>query len=681
MKRSCFLVLFLASVFTAEDFTRLNLRPSGCQIVVDKPEVVSKGIASEIVVRVEKHEAHDDISVNIESFGNYSKSMGLREGYTREFFTEITTQKLGNNHFNICVTGCSECKEIALYSIPAPLTLLPPILTVILAILTRQVLLSLSCGVFSAAMISSAYNPVDALVETFNSYIILPFLDPGKAGVLVFSCIMAGLIEILEKTGGAKGFANKMFNLATSVYHASILTVTVCFAFFFDDFASIMIAGKSLGPLVSQLGLSVQKFSLIVHTMAVVVASLCPLSSWAGIQIGYIESSFALAGMEVSGFSYLVQSIPYRFFAVSSLLGVVVYVVLDKDIAPMITYEEALAEENEQPEDLESKHTIQEESLEEKEKEEEEDGDKIPERWYNAIVPLVTLVAISLLRMYYDGKAAIEASEDGMGITFLNCVSRCNSINCLIVGTSVSLLLTLVMIPAQRIMGISKCLEHFVEGVKSMSEPMMILILAWALGIAMNNIHTSQFIALALGDNMPVEYFPALVCVIGYAMSYSSGSSLGTQGIIFPLVIPVIVTLTSEEDIYIKTIAAAFSSSVFGNLCSPIADTTIAGVLFTGCPMLDHIKVMTTFCLPMAALSLIFGDLLVGLELYPYWLSYLIVIAILVVVMLVFGRSPGRRSFLQRLRGMPRWKSSDSSESSDGSSSTNENTHLLSKPE
>lgn len=214
-----------------------------------------------------------------------------------------------------------------------------------------------------------------------------------------------------------------------------------------------------------------------------------------------------------------------------------------------------------------------------------------------------------------------------------------------------------------------------------MSEPMMILILAWALGIAMNNIHTSQFIALALGDNMPVEYFPALVCVIGYAMSYSSGSSLGTQGIIFPLVIPVIVTLTSEEDIYIKTIAAAFSSSVFGNLCSPIADTTIAGVLFTGCPMLDHIKVMTTFCLPMAALSLIFGDLLVGLELYPYWLSYLIVIAILVVVMLVFGRSPGRRSFLQRLRGMPRWKSSDSSESSDGSSSTNENTHLLSKPE
>lgn len=677
MKRFGFLVLLLASVFTAEDFTRLNLHPSGCQIVVDKPEVVSKGIASEIVVRVEKHEAQDDISVNIESYGNYSKSMGLREGYTREFFTEITTETLGNNHFNICVTGCSECKEIALYSIPAPLTLLPPILTVVLAIFTRQVLLSLSCGVFSAAMISSAYNPVDALVETFNSYIILPFLDPGKAGVLVFSCIMAGLIEILEKTGGAKGFANKMFKLASSVYHASILTVTVCFAFFFDDFASIMIAGKSLGPLVSQLGLSVQKFSLIVHTMAVVVASLCPLSSWAGIQIGYIESAFALAGMEVSGFSYLVQSIPYRFFAVSSLLGVVVYVVLDKDIVPMITYEEALAEENAQPEDLESKHTIQEEEA----REEEEKEDTIPERWYNAIVPLVTLVAISLLRMYYDGKAAIEESEDRMDLTFLNCVSRCNSINCLIVGTSVSLLLTLVMIPAQRIMGLSKCLEHFVEGVKSMSEPMMILILAWALGIAMNNIHTSQFIALALGDNMPVEYFPALVCVIGYAMSYSSGSSLGTQGIIFPLVIPVIVTLTTEEDIYIKTIAAAFSSSVFGNLCSPIADTTIAGVLFTGCPMLDHIKVMTTFCLPMAALSLIFGDLLVGLDLYPYWLSYLIVIAILVVVMMVFGRRPGRRSALQRLRGMPRWKSSDSSESSDGSSSTNEKTHLLSKPE
>lgn len=653
----------LSDVNSAVNITSTSLHHPlpGCQIIVEKAKVVNKGIASKLSVRIERY-GQEDIEVVVSSDRNYTAGMELKNGYAREFETEITALKLGTTHYNICVSGCGECEKVALFAIPAPLTLLPPILTVLLAIVTKQVLLSLSCGVFAAAFLANAYNPVEAFIDTFDNYLVLPFLDPGKAGVILFTCLMSGLIEILEKSGGAKGFANMIFKLASTVYHAGVLTVTISFAFFFDDFASIMISGKSMGPLVAKLGLSVQKFSFIVHMMAVSVASLCPLSSWAGIQIGYIESSFDLVNVEVSGFSYLLQSIPYRFFVVTGLLSTVIYILFDKDIVPMITYEEdnLAKKESPDPENITMKYENDEDEV-------SEESTKVPERWYNAIVPLVVLVAISLLRMYFDGKQVILASGEDIATTFMNCASKCNSINCLIVGTSVSLVLTLVLIPVQRIMGVAKCAEYFVEGVKGMSEPIMILILAWSLGFAMNDIHTSEYIAGALGENMPVKYFPSLVCLIGYAMSYASGSAMGTQGIIFPLIVPVVVHLTSDTEIYVKTIAAAFSSTVFGNLCSPIADTTIASALFTNCPMVDHLKVMSTFCVPIAVLTILFGDLFVGMDLYPYYVSYLILIFIVATVFILFGKYPGRRSLFQVLldevRGIRRVKSDSSTES------------------
>ncbi|XP_063682743.1 uncharacterized protein HI_1586-like isoform X1 [Bolinopsis microptera] len=640
--------------------TSLHHPLPGCQIIVEKAKVVNKGIASKLSVRIERY-GQEDIEVVVSSDGNYTAGMELKNGYAREFETEITALKLGTTHYNICVSGCGECEKVALFAIPAPLTLLPPILTVLLAIVTKQVLLSLSCGVFAAAFLANAYNPVEAFIDTFDNYLVLPFLDPGKSGVIVFCALIGGLIEIMQKSGGADSLTRQISRFTSSPHHAAVVTAVLTLLFSFDDFAGIMISGKSMGPLVAKLGLSVQKFSFIVHMMAVSVASLCPLSSWAGIQIGYIESSFDLVNVEVSGFSYLLQSIPYRFFVVTGLLSTVIYILFDKDIVPMITYEEdnLAKKESPDPENITMKYENDEDEVSEE--------SKVPERWYNAIVPLVVLVAISLLRMYFDGKQVILASGEDIATTFMNCASKCNSINCLIVGTSVSLVLTLVLIPVQRIMGVAKCAEYFVEGVKGMSEPIMILILAWSLGFAMNDIHTSEYIAGALGENMPVKYFPSLVCLIGYAMSYASGSAMGTQGIIFPLIVPVVVHLTSDTEIYVKTIAAAFSSTVFGNLCSPIADTTIASALFTNCPMVDHLKVMSTFCVPIAVLTILFGDLFVGMDLYPYYVSYLILIFIVATVFILFGRYPGRRSLFQVLldevRGIRRVKSDSSTES------------------
>jgi len=396
-------------------------------------------------------------------------------------------------------------------------------------------------------------------------------------------------------------------------------------AFFFDDFAATMICGKSLGPLVAELGLSVQKFSFIVHMMSVLVCSICPMSSWAGIQIGYIESAFLLAGKEVSGFSYMMQSLPYRFFSVGCLLAVCLYVALNREVAPMLAYEEAEQEKLKTRQRKPSIHVA--------------DKPTTPERWFNAVIPLLILTIISVVRMYYDGKETIEKSGTDIEYNFINCISKSNSINSLTIGAATGLCVTVVMIVAQRIMTMNKCLVYFVDGVKNMADPVLILILAWGLGVAMQDIHTSEFIAGALGGNMPVQYFPAVVAIIGYGMSYASGSCMGTQGILFPLIVPVVVQLSDSETVYIKTVAAALGSSVFGNLCSPIADTTIAGILFTGCPMLDHIKVMTTFAAPIAVLAIIFGDLFVGMGLYHWSVSYLIMLLFTLLIFFLFGRS------------------------------------------
>ena len=630
-----------ASNVAVNELKPLNVGQVKCEMVIKKPKILSKGITSGITVTVTEEDLDKDV-IPVIHRQNSSLRMLITPGYKRQFTADVLSAILGWGRYEVCVESCG-CKAFDIFTIPAPLTLLPPLLTVVLAIITRQVLVSLTFGVYTAAFIASAYNPLEAFFMTFNDYLIAPFLDPGKASVLLFVSLMAGLVEITEKSGGAAGLANLIFKLAKTAHHASIVTVILQLMFFFDDFAGIMISSKSLGPLVSQLGLSVQKFSFIVHIMAVTVASICPLSSWAGIQIGYIESAFKLVDKDVSGFSYLMQTIPYRFFVISAILCIFIYVCLNRDIGPAIHFEEASNNNRRQ-------RTVSTASITENYNvETHNDEPLLPLRWYNAVLPLLILISITVTRIYFDGRSVIIEKELGISLTFVNCVSNSNSINDLNVGSAVSLLFVLIAIPLQRLIPVSKCLEHFVEGAKSSSEPVMILILAWALGIAMSDIHTSDYIALALGNNMPAKYLPAIVCVIGYVMSYSSGSSLGTQGIVFPLVIPVVLNLTSDHTIHVRTIAATLGSSVFGNLCSPIADTTIGSVLFTGCPLIDHIKVATTFAAPIALLTLIFGDLLVGMNIYPFYVTYIIVAVLFSFVMLFMGREPGKKSVFSKL--------------------------------
>ena len=630
-----------ASNVAVNELKPLDMGQVKCEMVIKKPKILSRGITSGITVTVTEEDL-DHNAIPVIHQQNSSVRMLITPGYERQFTADVLSSILGWGRYEVCVESCG-CKVFDIFTIPAPLTILPPLLTVVLAIITRQVLVSLTFGIYTAAFIASAYNPLEALFMTFNDYLIAPFLNPGKASVLLFVALMAGLVEITEKSGGAAGLANLIFKLAKTAHHASIVTVILQLMFFFDGFASIIISSKSLGPLVGQLGLSVQKFSFIVHVMSVAVPSICPLSSWAGIQIGYIESAFKLVNRDVSGFSYLLQTIPYRFFVVSAILCTFIYVCLNRDIPPTIHFEES-SNSNHRQRTVSSASIAENYNLET-----HNDEPLLPLRWYNAVLPLLILISITVTRMYFDGRSVIIEKELGISLTFVNCVSNSDSINDLNIGSAVSLIFVLILIPLQRLIPVSKCLEHFVEGAKSSSEPVIILILAWALGIAMSDVHTSDYIALALGDNMPTRYMPALVCVIGYVMSYSSGCSLGTQGIVFPLVIPVAVNLTRDHTIHVRIIAATLGSSVFGNLCSPIADTTIGSVIFTGCPLIDHIKVITTFAAPVALLSLIFGDLLVGMDIYPFYVTYIIVAVVFSSAMLFTGREPGKKSVFSKL--------------------------------
>ncbi|CAM9153916.1 unnamed protein product, partial [Choristocarpus tenellus] len=548
--------------------------------------------------------------------------------------------------------GAKYSEEVVVICVPGWVSLLPPLITLVISILYQQVIVALLVGVWTGALLVSDFNPLQAFLRTFDTYFVGAFTEEGNAEVLLFTFLLGGTIGLVQRSGGAQGLANKLKHYMGSRIKGQLCTVALGCLIFFDDYSSILIVGNSLRDVVGMVQVSQPKFAWLVHSIGVALASLSPISSWVGLQIGYTKAVLGTLGLSSSldGFLVVLSSLPYRFFPLFYLLFVIIVVFTGRDFGPMGKAEGAaaasVADASARGDLKGAGSSIAVDGSE------VEGGGGIgpkagtPLRSRNAFIPFSVVIGVTFVGMILDGIERIEAGGNQVPKTLVNILSSCDSVSVLIWASAAGWIGSLVLVCGQGILTLSEAMETWMEGMKARSrnevlEPQFVLVLAWALGRVVKEVQTAEYLAGALESGIHPALLPALISVLCYVISYACGSTFGTMGIVFPLVGPLAWRLGGGDVEFLNhCFACILGSAIFGNVCSPISDTTILTSLATGCSLTDHIRTISPYTFIVGTLSIILGNIPVGLGLYGPWMALAIGAIVLTGLVYSLGEVP-----------------------------------------
>eukprot|EP00617_Octactis_speculum_P024078 CAMPEP_0185745058 /NCGR_PEP_ID=MMETSP1174-20130828/3358_1 /TAXON_ID=35687 /ORGANISM="Dictyocha speculum, Strain CCMP1381" /LENGTH=537 /DNA_ID=CAMNT_0028418849 /DNA_START=249 /DNA_END=1862 /DNA_ORIENTATION=- len=516
-------------------------------------------------------------------------------------------------------------------------SLLPPLATLAVATTTKQVSIALLTGIWSGCLLLNDFKPLVAFLRTFDKYIIDAVADPEHAAVLLFTFILGGTIALVQKGGGALGLAKLLKRFATDASSCLRTAALLACLIFFDDYSSILIVGNSFRPLVGMLGVCVEKFAFVCHTMGVCLSSMSPVSSWIGLEVGALSAACATIGSDAlpDPFLLCMQSIPYRIFPLAMLAFVVALLTTDKDFGAM---KKAM------------------EQTPQKQASQQDEGSAIapgpldplpstPLRATNAIVPFMTIIIAAFSGMVIDGKNALTKMGTAGPHSLVAALSACDSVKALLWGSTLGGVVAVTLLLSQKIMNLGDAVTAFTEGMREVIEPCVVLSLAWALGSIIAATGTATFLASALtSGGLPAWGLAPLTSVLAYVISFATGSSFGTMGILFPLVGPLAWTLGGQSvPMLTHCFGAVLGGCIFGNVFSPIADTTVLTVLATRCTLPNHVATAAPYALLVGGLSLLVGDMSISLGLLGPVGALAAVVALQTAALSIFGRRPNKK--------------------------------------
>ncbi|KAL1511864.1 hypothetical protein AB1Y20_005148 [Prymnesium parvum] len=537
------------------------------------------------------------------------------------------------------------CPPRALLDVIGPrwLSLLPPLATLVASVLLRQVMLAMLFGIWCGALLVNGGNPLLALLRVFDTYTLQALAPPDHAGVVLFTVLLGGTIGLVQKSGGALGLANLVKGFFTSKRRGGFSAIALASLVFFDDYSSILIVGNSLRPLIASVGMSAAKFAYISHVLGVVFASLAPLSSWVGVQIGYLAGAYTMLPSlaATDPFVAFLSSIPYRFFPLTMLASIIAMVATGRDFGPMLEEEREACAAPPPPDADEPPPAAAAAALGPL-----DPNPGTPHRAINALLPFGVVLAASFSGMVYYGlrEIALLPLKLQPAANLVNALRYADSVTALIWGSAAGWLAAMGLVLWQKLLSLNEAMSAWTEGTKEVLEPTFVLLLAWGLGAVIQDVGTADFLAMALQSGLPAWSLPALISLLCYAISFACGSSIGTMGIVFPLVGPLAYRMGGGSSAYVQQcFGAIMGGSLFGNLCSPISDTTILSVLATRCALATHVRTALAYCGVVGVVSLLFGDIAVGLGLYGPGIAVALCSAVVVLLKFVFGRVPDPR--------------------------------------
>ncbi len=506
------------------------------------------------------------------------------------------------------------------------LSLVPPFLTVVLAFITREVVVSLLAGLLSGALILSHFNVVSAFTEAFGTYVTSAVADGSHAAILVFTLTIGGMVSLLTATGGLQAIAKKMSAKIKSPRGAQLITSVLGCLVFFDDYANILVVGPTTRPLSDELRVSREKQTYIVHTTAGVVAGIALMTTWVGFEIGLVTDSFSELGYEVNGFAMIVKNLPYMLYNILAIVILFAVAIMVRDFGPMYKAEKRARTTGKVVAD--DANIAQEEVT-------TAEGSEKGKIMY-AVLPILTLVFTIFFGIWISGYQALEGSVKFLSFEGLrSSFGEADPFPPIVWGSVLSTFVAAIIAKVGVKMKVSDIYKHWVAGFLSLCEAMIVLVLAWAIGDVIGNLGTANYLIDIATGSLPAALLPAIVFIVSCLVSFSTGTSWGTMPIMFPLAIPVIVAFVDDplnSPLVYATIAAVLSGSIFGDQTSPISDSSIISAASVGCDLLHHIKTEAPYEV-VPALVAVVGYLLIGFAGLPI-LAVLVlgVIAILAVV-------------------------------------------------
>ena len=457
------------------------------------------------------------------------------------------------------------------------LSLLPPIIAIVLALLTKEVYSSLFVGILSGALIYSNGNVWNMVLTTFDT-MISKICDSWNVGILIFLVMLGMMVSLVNKAGGSAAYGRWASKHIKTRAGALVSTSVLGMLIFIDDYFNCLTVGSVMRPVTDKFKISREKLAYIIDSTAAPVCIIAPISSWAAA-----VSSIAPEG---EGLNLFIRSIPYNLYALLTLLCVVVMSVMGLDFGKMRMVELAAAS---------------------KESEENAASDEIKGTVLDLMLPIGVLIVSCVTAMIYTG--GFFDAESGCYHNFVEAFAGCDASQGLVLGAFVTIVMTMLLYLPRRVLTFTQFTDSFVDGFKAMVPAILILTFAWTLSGITNQLGAKIYVAeLVRGTASGLaNLLPAIIFLIGVGLAFSTGTSWGTFGVLLPIVCAVF----PSGELMVISVSACLAGAVCGDHCSPISDTTIMASAGADCNHIGHVSTQLPYALTVAGVSFL-GYLLAG---------------------------------------------------------------------
>ena len=502
------------------------------------------------------------------------------------------------------------------FSPPAPTSLLPPLVAIVLALIFRKPVLALFSGVLAAgcllradAGVLASLNPLKASSDVALAF-WRQFADTDKAHVVGFVIAMLAMVGVITYNGGLRGVMDLVAARARDARRTQIATWTMGLVIFFDDYANTILCGATMRPLTDRFRVCREKLAYLVDSTAAPVAGISIFSTWVAFEVSQYAPQLPAAGMSATdGYAVFVQTIPYRFYCLFALALCGIVAITGRDFGPMLRAERraratgAVVREGGVP--MVSELVT-----------EMAPAEGVTPRAWRALIPISVFVLFTVGWVFYTG--FVGATEGGLDTSFSsrglsNILGAGNSYAALLYGSTTGLVIAVLSSVAARLPA-SGITMAGLSALKATGVALVILYLAWMIGAACGDLGTATYITAAVGDALPPELLPVLLFAISGVVAFSTGSSWSTMSILLPLVVGLAYQLGLESEIgaaglVVVSIGAVLEGAIFGDHCSPISDTTVLSSTACASDHVDHVRTQMPYALLAMTVAVVFGYL------------------------------------------------------------------------
>ena len=460
----------------------------------------------------------------------------------------------------------------------------PPILAIVLALVTKEVYSSLFLGILAGGLVWSKFSFEGTIVHVFSDGYIASVADAYNVGILVFLVLLGALVSMMNKTGASAAFGRWASTHIKSRVGAQVCTVVLGLLIFVDDYFNCLTVGSVMKPVTDAKKVSRAKLAYLIDATAAPICIIAPVSSWAAAVAGFAKG----AGAE-SGFSLFINAIPWNFYAILTIAMMFFLAFSGFDFGLMKKHEtNALAGDL-----FTSGGAIGDDEF----KNANPKG-----RVYDLVVPVVFLIAACVVGMIYSGGFFDSGNEESYR-KFVEAFSNSDASVGLVYGSAVTIVFAVIYFLCRRVISFKDCMDSLPEGFKAMVPAILILCSAWTLKAMTDSLGAKVFISQII--NGPAaglqNFLPAIIFVIAIVLAFSTGTSWGTFGIL----IPIVLAASPAPESTIICVSACMAGAVCGDHCSPISDTTIMASAGAGCNHVNHVNTQLPYALLVAAVSFV----------------------------------------------------------------------------